>query len=131
MSGRESAADGGSGREPVDTRDAAGPDGRTYTTPFADVWDAVAAEIGSHRGWELVHSDEDRGLFTVTCRSRLRRTAEDLSIWVRLDEYGLTRLDARSDHREGRLDAMAARKRVADLLAAIDAKLGPGARVRG
>ena len=103
---------------------------RTYTAPFAVVWDAVAAEVASRRGWELVHADEDRGLFTVTCRSRLRRTAEDLSIWVRLDEYGLTRLDVRSDHRAGRLDALAARRRVRELLEAVDGTLGPGARIR-
>lgn len=127
---RDSGADDGVGYESVDTRDDSGPEGRIYTAAFAVVWDAVVTEIASHRGWDLVHADEDRGLFTVACHSRLRRTASDLSIWVRLDEFGLTRLDVRSDHRKGRIDAAAARRAVTDLLAAIDDALGPGTRIK-
>lgn len=118
-------------RDLVDTRDPGGPEGRTYAVPFAEVWDAVAAEIDSRRGWEIVYSDEERGLFTVICRSRLRRSADDLSIWVRLDDFGLTRVDARAGSREGRLTPGANRRRVLDLLRALDDALGPGARVVG
>lgn len=115
---------------PIDTRAPAGPDGRTYAVSFATVWDAVAAEIDGQRGWELIHADEERGLFTVVCRSRLRRGSDDLSVWVRLDEYGLTRLDVRAGSRQGRPSSPGANeRRVEALLQAVDAALGPGARV--
>lgn len=114
---------------PIDTRASAGPDGRTYAVSFAIVWDAVASEIDTRRGWELVHADEERGLFTVVCRSRLRRSTDDLSVWVRLDEYGLTRLDVRAGARQGRASPGANERRVEALLQAVDAALGPGARV--
>lgn len=118
-------------RELVDTRSPGGPEGRTYTVPFAEVWDAATADIRSRRGWEIVHADEERGLLTVVCRSRLRRSSDDLSVWVRLDEYGLTRVDARAGSREGRLTPGANRRRVLDLLDSLDRALGPGARVVG
>jgi len=115
--------------ELVDTRASGGPEGRIYTVPFAVVWDAATADIESRRGWEIVHADEERGLLTVVCRSRLRRNSDDLSVWVRLDEYGLTRVDARAGSREGRLSPGANRRRVEELLAALDQALGPGVRV--
>jgi hypothetical protein len=118
-------------RELVDTRAPGGPEGRTYTVPFADVWDAATADIQARRGWEIVHADEERGLLTVVCRSRLRRSSDDLSVWVHLDEYGLTRVDARAGSREGRLSPGANRRRVLELLESLDEALGPGARVVG
>ena len=114
---------------PIDTRAPTGPDGRTYAVAFAAVWDAVAAEIDAQRGWELVHADEERGLFTVVCRSRLRRSTDDLSVWVRLDEYGLTRLDVRVGSRQGRPSPVSNERRIDALLRAVDQTLGPGARV--
>lgn len=116
-------------RELVDTRADGGPEGRIYTAPFAEVWDAATADIRGRRGWEIVHADEERGLLTVVCRSRLRRSSDDLSVWVRLDEYGLTRVDARAGSREGRLSPGANRRRVDELLEALDEALGPGTRV--
>lgn len=133
MTGRD--ADVGAGdtdarrRELVDTRDPAGPEGRTYAIPFAAVWDTVAARIHAQRGWEIVYSDEERGMFTVVCRSRLRRSIDDLSVWVRLDEYGLTRVDARATSREGRLTPGANRRRITGLLDELDETFGPEARV--
>lgn len=122
--------DGGE-RELVDTRDPSGPAGRTYTVPFARVWDAVDAEIRAQRRWELVHADEERGLFTVVCRSFLGRRVDDLSVWVRLDDYGLTRLDVRAGARESGRGTGANRRRVNDLLRAVDEALGPDARIAG
>lgn len=116
-------------RELIDTRAGGGPEGRIYTVPFAEVWDAATADIRGRRGWEIVHADEERGLLTVVCRSRLRRRTDDLSVWVRLDEYGLTRVDARAGSREGRVTPGANRRRVVELLEALDAALGPGTRV--
>lgn len=118
-------------RELSDTRAPGGPEGRTYTVPFADVWDAATADIRGRRGWEIVHADEERGLLTVVCRSRFRRSSDDLNVWVRLDEYGLTRVDARAGSREGRLSPGANRRRVVELLEALDEALGPGTRVVG
>lgn len=129
--GSDSSSENVGRRELVDTRAPDGPEGRTYTVPFARVWDAATADIRGRRGWEIVHADEERGLLTVVCRSRLRRSSDDLSVWVRLDEYGLTRVDARAGSREGRLSPGANRRRVVELLAALDETLGPGTRVIG
>ena len=129
--GADPGSDDTGRRELVDTRAPDGPEGRTYTVPFAEVWDAATADIRGRRGWEIVHADEERGLLTVVCRSRLRRSSDDLSVWVRLDEYGLTRVDARAGSREGRLTPGANRRRILDLLESLDRTLGPGARVVG
>lgn len=127
----ESEGQEGERRELVDTRDPAGPDGRTYAVPFAGVWDAVADEIRAQRRWKLVHADEERGLFTVVCRSFLGRRIDDLSIWVRLDDNGLTRLDVRAGARESGRATGANRRKVDDLLRAVDEALGPDARIVG
>jgi uncharacterized protein (DUF1499 family) len=127
----DSGASGGSGAEVVDTRQRGQPEGCVYAVPFAEVWDLVASEIQSQRGWDLVHADEERGMFTVVCRSRFPKRTDDLTIWIRLDENGLTRLDIRSSSREGRRQPGGLRRRVESLLGSVERSLGPGARVRG
>lgn len=113
-----------------DTRASAGPEGRTYAAPFAAVWDCLEAEIGARRNWQLVHADEERGLFTVICRTLIPPGTDDLSVWVRLDEFGLTRVDVRSSSRGSRRDFGANQRRVTSLIRSLDASLGPGNRVR-
>jgi hypothetical protein len=113
----------------VDTRSQGGPDGRTYSVPFARVWDAIVAEIRDRSRWQLVHSDEGLGLLTITCRSRLQRRVDDLAIWVSLDENGFTKVDLRSGPRatekrpDGPLKPSHSR-RITSLLAALDDRLG-------
>lgn len=114
----------------VDTRASAGPAGRTYAAPFAGVWDLLDTTIRGRRKWTLVHSDEERGLFTVVCRNLIPPGTDDLSIWVRLDEFGLTRVDIRSSARRERRDFGANQRRVAHLLRVLDEGLGPGSRIR-
>jgi len=114
----------------ADTRQPAGPAGRTYAAPFARVWDLMRAESRTRRGWTLVHADEEIGILTVTCRSALFRFVDDLTVWVSLDENGLTRLEARSTSRVGRGDLGANRRRIEGLLRRLDRALGPGAKVR-
>lgn len=131
MSGRaDSGAGDGSSAEVVDTRRKGQPEGCVYAVPFAQVWDLVAAEIRSQRGWELVHADEERGMFTVVCRSRFPKGTDDLTIWICLDDNGLTRLDIRSSTREGRRQPGGLRRRVESLLGSVERSLGPGALVR-
>lgn len=120
----------GDRQQVVDTRASAGPAGRTYAAPFAGVWDLLDSAIRARRNWTLVHSDEERGLFTVVCRSIIPPGTDDLSIWVRLDEFGLTLVDIRSSARGGRRDFGANQRRVALLLRTLDEGLGPGARIR-
>jgi hypothetical protein len=117
--------------EVVDTRRQGQPQGCLYAVPFAEVWDLVAAEIQGQRGWELVHADEERGMFTVVCRSRFPKGTDDLTIWVRLDENGLTRLDARSASRDGRRAPGGLQRRVQSLLDAVRRAIGPGLDIRG
>lgn len=90
----------------------------------------MASEIEARRQWDLVYGDEDLGMFTVVCRSRFPRGADDLTIWVRLDENGLTRLEAESAHREGKTSSGTRQRRVEDLLAAVREAVGPDRLVR-
>lgn len=121
------------GRAPgacVDTRSPGGPPGRTYSVAFARVWDVLVEEIGSRRGWTLVHADEELGLLTATCRPVLPRGLDDLTVWVRLDDNGLTRVDMRSAPRSGRRDFGSNSRRVRELADRLDQVLGGAARVR-
>jgi hypothetical protein len=113
----------------TDTRATDGPAGRVYAAAFATVWDLLLDDVGGRRGWELVHADEELGLLTVVCRA-VPSLRDDLSVWVRLDENGLTRVDARAVTRS-RWDPFGmGRRRVRGLLGRLDDALGPGARVR-
>ena len=119
------------GRPPVvDTRAPTGPEGMTYAAPFANVWDLLDDEITVRRNWDLIHADEERGLFTVVCRNFVPPGTDDLSIWVCLDENGLTRVDVRSSARSGRRDFGANQRRVAAIFRALDEGLGSGSQVR-
>lgn len=120
----------GNRQQAVDTRASTGPAGRTYAAPFAGVWDLLDNAIRGRRNWTLVHSDEERGLFTVVCRSLIPPGTDDVSIWVRLDEFGLTRVDIRSSARGDRRDFGTNQRRVALLLRMLDEGLGPGSRIR-
>ena len=113
--------------ETVDTRSGTGVDGRVYAVSFARVWDLLVAKVAERTRWELIHQDEDLGLITVACRGVLRGRADDLTIWVRLDGNGLTRVDVRSESRS----RGTGERRVRELLTRLDRGLGPDARVRG
>ena len=113
---------------PVDTRSAGGPEGRLYLAAVADVWDHVLEEVRARGRWELVHHDEDLGLITVRCRGFFPTSCSLLTIWVSLDDNGLTRVDLRSVP-ETRRDLGSGERRVRDLLDSLDRALGPGSRV--
>ena len=114
--------------QPVDTRSPGGPDGRLYTASFASVWDRLLDEIRSRGRWHLVHRDEDLGLITADCTGFLTAGRGSLTIWVSLDDNGLTRVDLRSVP-NARLDLGASERRVRNLLNRLDRTLGPGTRV--
>ncbi len=106
----------------ADTRTSGAPSGRCYAAPFADVWDAVRAEADAHARWKVEHADETNGILRVTCRSRFFRLVDDLTVWMSLDEEGLTRLEARSAARTGVGDLGVNRRRIEALLAHLDAR---------
>jgi len=114
--------------EAVDTRTGGGPDGRLYTASFAAVWDRVLEEVRARGRWELVHHDEELGLITVRCRGFMSTGAGLLTVWVSLDDNGLTRLDLRSVP-ETRRDLGAGERRIRELLGSLDHALGAGARL--
>jgi len=113
---------------PVDTRAAGGLEGRLYTASFASVWDALLDDVRSRGRWKLVHQDEELGLITVHCRGFLSTGSSLLTIWVKLDDNGLTRLDLRSVP-ETRRDLGAGERRIRGLLERVDRVLGTGARI--
>ena len=118
------------GENVADTRDSDGPEGRVYTVPFARVWDQLRELIRGQRRWTLAYEDEDLGMLTVSCRSLVLRLVDDLTLWVGLDENGLTSVEARSTSRMGRGDMGTNRRRIERLLGRLDAALGPDCRLR-
>lgn len=112
----------------ADTRASRGPSGRTYTAPFARVWDAIMKDIRTRRRWELVHADEELGIVTARCRTFLG-FVDDLTIWVGLDENALTRVEARSRSRRGKGDLGKNRRRLRGFFDRLEDALGPSARV--
>jgi hypothetical protein len=113
----------------IDTRGSDSPWGRVYAAPFARVWDALREEIGDRRGWSLVHADEELGLLTATCRSWHPWEVSHLTVWVRLDENALTRVDVRSWCRSGWSLPGGNRRRVRALVSRLDRRLGESTRV--
>lgn len=108
----------------ADTRLDGPPEGRRYSAPFARVWDVLVGLVEQKPRWTLQHSDELEGILTVTCRSRLFRFVDDLTIWVALDGDGLTRVEARSRSRTGRGDFGVNRRRVERILERLDEVFG-------
>lgn len=113
----------------ADTRRPGRPEPRVYAVAFARVWDELLEEIDRRSRWTLVHSDEELGLITVECRSRVFRLVDDLTIWVALDPNGLTRVDVLSRARKGQGDLGVNRRRVEGLLGKLDGAFGPSARL--
>ncbi len=79
--------------------------------------------------WTLTHKDESLGILTVCCRTPVFRFVDDLSIWVALDENGLTRVEVRSRSRIGKGDWGVNRRRIRRLLLKLDQSLGPQTRL--
>jgi len=123
------ARSGGSETETIDTRRPESPEGRTYAAPYARVWDALHEEIERRRLWSVVHSDEELGLLTAVCRSWLSRQTSHITVWVRLDENALTRVDVRSWTRPGICFPGGNRRRVQEIIAGLDRMLGRETRV--
>lgn len=113
----------------ADTREPGPPDGRTYAASFAAVWDALLEDIRGRRGWDLAHADEDLGMLTVRCRTPVLRFVDDLTVWVRLDENAMTRVDARSRARVGSGDLGVNRRRLEKMMGRLDRALGEEARL--
>ena len=113
----------------ADTRTSDGPRSRLYAAPFAEVWDALVDTAHRRRGWQLVHADEELGLMTIVCTTPVFRLHDDLTIWVSLDENGLTRVEARSESRVGKGDLGMNQRRIERLLSLLDRTVGPAVRV--
>jgi len=119
-----------SGAATVDTRLTGSPDSRVYAAPFARVWDSLHAEISRRRMWTVVHSDEDLGILTAVCKTLLPWEVAHLTVWVRLDEYALTRVDVRSSCRTKLALPGGNRRRVQALVSSLDDQMGNSTRVR-
>ncbi len=113
----------------ADTRAADGPSSRLYAAPFAEVWDSLVDSAHRRRGWKLIHADEELGIMTIVCTTPVLRFHDDLTIWLSLDENGLTRVEARSESRVGRADLGMNQRRIERLLARLDRTVGRAVRV--
>jgi len=113
----------------ADTRSPDGPEGRVYTVPFAQVWDELIRLIERRGRWTLEHRDEELGIISVSCRTLVLRFVDDLTLWVSLDEDGLTRVEALSRSRVGKGDWGVNGRRIERLLNALDEAVGAANRL--
>lgn len=109
----------------ADTRSPGGPRGRRYLSPFAAVWDELLAHVRGHRRWRLEQADEYEGVVDVTCRTLIIPFRDDLTVWVSLDAFGFTRVDALSRSRTGKIDFGVNERRIRRLLRHLDRTLEP------
>ena len=113
----------------ADTRRPNGPEPRVYEVPFAQVWDELLDFVENRHTWDLIHKDEELGLISVMCSTLVFRFIDDVSIWVKLDENGLTRVEVLSQSRRGSGDLGVNERRVNRLLNALDNRLGSSTRL--
>ena len=113
----------------ADTRHPNGPEPRVYEVPFAQVWDELLDFVESRQTWDLIHKDEELGLISVMCSTLVFRFIDDVTIWVKLDANGLTRVEVLSQSRRGSGDFGVNQKRVNRLLNALDDRLGSSTRL--
>ena len=99
--------------------------GRTWSVPFDAVWRAAMILAGGGlSGWRLASSDDLQGVIVATTHSRLAGTLR-ITIHIRLDDNGQTRVDARC-HAEGRSrDFGAGVRRLVRFFDALDRVLAP------
>jgi uncharacterized protein (DUF1499 family) len=98
--------------------------GRTYSIPFAKVWNAIdALASGGLRGWSTVRADEDLGVLRAECKGMLTRSLDDVEIRISLDENGQTRVDMSSASRVERGDLGRNARRVRRFFLALDRRV--------
>ncbi len=97
--------------------------GRTYVHPFVAVWEAALALAAERPRWTVVEADPRAGLLRAESRTLLWRFVDDVTVRVRLDEVGMTRVDVESRSRVGRADLGVNARRIARFLHALDRRL--------
>jgi hypothetical protein len=69
--------------------------GRAYAVPFGEVWQAALAVVRRGGSLRLLRDDPHAGEIEAEGRSLLLRRRRPVLLRLRLDEFGLTRLEAR------------------------------------
>lgn len=100
--------------------------GRTYSVPFARVWDEIVAMIQSNKRWKLISAHEGRGSIRAEASTLVFRFVDDVWFRVKLDENALTRVDMRSASRVGNADLGTNARRIDRFLRRLDRRLGVG-----
>ena len=98
--------------------------GRTYSVPFAKVWDEIVGMIVSNKRWQLIRAHEGEGSIRAEARTLVFRFVDDVWFRVKLDENALTRVDMRSASRIGNADLGTNARRIHRFLRKLDRKLG-------
>jgi len=101
--------------------------GRTYTIPFAQVWDAALFLVdGGLARWILVGSDDVKGVIDAERTTFFTRRVSDVRIDVGLDHNGQTRVDVHARSRGERGDLGANARAIGVLLRRMDKHLQAG-----
>jgi len=98
--------------------------GRTYTVPFATVWDEIINMIDSHSRWSLVRADEGTGLIHAEAKTLVFRFIDDVRFKLKLDKNALTRVDMWSASRKGKFDLGVNARRIGGFFRDLDRRLG-------
>lgn len=102
--------------------------GRSYSVPFAAVWDAALAIATSTARWTVTESDPRAGEIVAEARTAVWKLTDDVWIRISLDDRGQTCVDVTSASRTRRGDLGTNTRRIARFLHALDRRLQGSAR---
>ncbi len=97
--------------------------GRTYAISYERVWSAALALATELPRWTVLRADDQQGEIEAEARTRVFRFVDDVSIRVRLDPQGQTRVDLTSASRVGTADFGVNARRIGHFVRALDRHL--------
>ncbi|MCY4398444.1 MAG: hypothetical protein OXE96_03740 [Gemmatimonadetes bacterium] len=95
--------------------------GRTYTIPFATVWQAAIALTGGRlHGWRIARADDEIGIIMADVKGPLLPLEASVSVYVTLDANAQTRVDVWARGLHGGWGLGVHQRRVGSFFAALD-----------
>lgn len=98
--------------------------GRTYTIPFEDVWQAsMRVGAGGLLGWSIGRADDQRGVIEALAKTPIVGSETDIHIQVGLDRLGQTRVDVTAASRKEKGDWGRSKRLIRRFIRALDRDL--------
>lgn len=107
----------------ADTSGASDDSGRSYAVPYERVWRTAVEVARSSRGWSVLAIDPVRGRIEAEARTAVWKFVDLITIELRLDELGSTRLHVTSAAVTERPHLGVRNRRIRRFLRSLDAAL--------